>query len=43
MTEPCGIVFTRRARKDLDDLDQRTIKRIAAVIDALVNNPRRMH
>jgi mRNA interferase RelE/StbE len=35
-----SIVFTRRARKDLDKLDRQVIARIVPVIDALADDPR---
>ena len=37
---PYAISFTRSARKDLDKLDQQTIRRIAPVVDALATTPR---
>lgn len=38
--ESYAILFTRRARKDLDKLDRKAVSRIAPVIDALTNDPR---
>lgn len=35
-----SIVFTRRARKDIDKLDRKTIARMVPVIDALADDPR---
>jgi mRNA interferase RelE/StbE len=40
MTEFYTVLFTRRARKDIDRLDRTTIRRIVPVIDALAAEPR---
>lgn len=34
------VLFTRRARKDLDRLDRKVVGRIAPVVDALADDPR---
>lgn len=40
MTNFYDVLFTRRARKDLDRLDRKVVGRIAPVVDALADDPR---
>ena len=40
MPKAYTILFTRRARKDIDNLDSKITKRIAPAIDALAIDPR---
>ncbi len=40
MTKFYDVLFTRRARKDLDRLDRKVVGRIAPVVDALADDPR---
>ena len=40
MTNLYDVLFTRRARKDLDRLDRKVVGRIAPVVDALADDPR---
>lgn len=37
---PYAVLFTRRARRDLDHLDRQAVRRLAPAIDALADDPR---
>lgn len=39
-SSPYAVFLTRTARRDLSRLDRQTIRRVAAVIDALADDPR---